>query len=67
MVKLTKDTTKNNFLEILNTFRNQVSQTLNKKIDIQESFSQIQNSKTRELQKVTEELHPDRDERDEKK
>ena len=38
IVLLTKDTTKNNFLTVLNLFRDQVNSTLNKKVDFSDSF-----------------------------
>ncbi len=41
MVKLTKDTTKNNFLSLVNTLKDQVSITLDKKVDLSESFKAI--------------------------
>jgi hypothetical protein len=38
LVKLTKDATKNNFLTLVNNLKKQVSETLDKKIDLSESF-----------------------------
>ena len=64
-MKLTKDTTKNNFLNVLNLFRDQVSVTLNKKVDLSDSLTQIAELAIRQdssLKKVAEEEHEEKKE-----
>lgn len=41
IVTLTKDTTKNNFLNVLNLFSDKVNDTLDKKVDLSPSFSSM--------------------------
>ena len=46
IITLTKSTTKNNFLSALNIFSDQVSKTLDKKIDLSPSFDAIESFTT---------------------